>query len=180
MKKVLGTLLFLGITFVIRMGTAGIPQETASFEIHQAHSNLLIPEEWVDHAFETGGRTPELLPCEGRISSGFGPRRWGRRMKMHKGLDIAAPTGTPVVAPAKGTVEFVGRKGGYGLTVILNHGGEITTLYGHNSKIHVEEGDIVKKGQVISEVGNTGRSTGPHLHYEVRLDGEQVNPSEYI
>lgn len=180
MKKVLSTLLFITITLIFRLSTAGIPQDTAFLEINQAHSNLLIPEKWIDEAFETGGRTPELLPCEGRISSGFGLRRWGRRMKMHKGLDIAAPIGTPVVAPAKGTVEFVGRKGGYGLTVVINHGGEITTLYGHNSKVLVSEGDIVKKGQEISEVGSTGRSTGPHVHYEVRVDGEQVNPSEFI
>ena len=180
MKRIITTTVFLTITLMIRVGMAGLPQEAVLFEIYQAHNELTIPEEWVDAAFGTEGHTPHLMPCQGEITSEYGPRRWGRRLKMHEGLDIAAPTGTPVLAPAKGTVEFVGKKSGYGLTVIINHGGNITTLFAHNSQILVFEGQSVKKGQIISEVGNTGRSTGPHLHYEVRKDGEPVDPSEFI
>ena len=180
MKKLISVSAILVISLCFRLSVAGIPQSTATFEIKQAHSLLVIHDNVVDSAFGITAHEPELLPCEGRISSGFGLRRWGRRMKMHKGIDIAAPMGTPIVAPAKGTVEFVGKKGAYGKTVILNHGGKVTTLFGHNSEILVNEGDLVKKGDVISLVGNSGRSTGPHVHYEVRVDGEQVNPSEYI
>lgn len=180
MKKGLALFLFLIFSLSFRLGVAGIPPDTAMEEIFQAHSELTVPDSWVDEAFGLQATRPELMPCEGKITSEFGPRRWGRRMKMHKGLDIAAPKGTPVVASAAGVVSFVGRKGGYGKTVVIDHGNEITTLYGHNSRLLVEEGDRVTKGQVIAKVGNTGRSTGAHLHYEVRVDGEQVNPSEFM
>jgi murein DD-endopeptidase MepM/ murein hydrolase activator NlpD len=99
---------------------------------------------------------------------------------MHEGIDIAAPVGTSIVAPAEGVVIFSGRKSGYGLTVVIDHGGEISTLFGHNSKVFVHEGDKVTKGQEISRVGNSGTSTGPHLHYEVHRDGAPVDPSEFI
>jgi murein DD-endopeptidase MepM/ murein hydrolase activator NlpD len=99
---------------------------------------------------------------------------------MHKGLDIAAPTGTPIVASADAKVSFVGFKNGYGRTVILDHGGGVNTLYAHNSSVGVHEGDAVVQGQEISKVGTSGRSTGPHLHYEVRINGQPVNPTKYF
>lgn len=126
---------------------------------------------------------PSLKPCDGIITSGFGWRRFSRRSRrgrMHKGLDIAAPTGTPIVASADAKVSFVGFKGGYGRTVILDHGGGVNTLYAHNSSVGVQEGDLVIQGQEISKVGTSGRSTGPHLHYEVRINGQPVNPSKYF
>lgn len=124
---------------------------------------------------------PSLKPVTGRITSGFGWRGRSRRVsRFHKGLDIAAPRGTPILASADGKVAFSGRRGGYGNTVILDHGGGVQTLYAHNSHIDVREGDAIKQGQEISQVGTTGRSTGPHLHYEVRLNGRPVNPEPYI
>ncbi|HCU23556.1 MAG TPA: hypothetical protein DF383_00955 [Deltaproteobacteria bacterium] len=124
---------------------------------------------------------PEMMPCAGIITSQYGWRSLSRRRgRMHLGVDIAAPYGTPVVAPADGRVAFVGRKNGYGLTVILEHGGSLTTLFGHNGEIFVSEGQSVKKGQEISSIGMTGHSTGPHVHYEVRVDGNPVNPGRYL
>ncbi|MDP1709733.1 MAG: M23 family metallopeptidase [Candidatus Komeilibacteria bacterium] len=99
----------------------------------------------------------------------------------HTGLDIAAPTGQPVYASDEGVVITAGwNSGGYGLYIIIDHGNGIQTLYGHNSKINVQRGDRVNKGQVIGQVGSTGRSTGPHVHYEVRVNGNRVNPLEYL
>lgn len=125
---------------------------------------------------------PISSPVSGTITSGFGMRNHpilgGRR--AHKGLDIAAPTGTEIFAPGRGTVVFSGRKNGYGNTVIVDHGYGYTTLYGHCSKLLVEEGATVSRGDVIALVGSTGRSTGPHLHYEVRINGEHMNPGAFI
>ncbi len=119
----------------------------------------------------------QFWPVEGVITGRFGMWR-GRRHRghYHAGVDIAAPKGTSIVAPLEGTVTFVGRKGGYGLTVLIDHGKGVSTLYAHQSQVMISEGDTVKKGQVISKVGNSGRSTGPHLHYEVRFEGRAVNP----
>ena len=124
---------------------------------------------------------PDTIPCAGVITSEYGWRRLSRsHARMHLGVDIAAPTGSPVKAPADGKVLFAGYKGGYGLTVILDHGGELTTLFGHNSRLFVSEGDVVKRGQEISLVGTTGHSTGPHVHYEVRIEGQAVNPTRFF
>lgn len=115
-------------------------------------------------------------PARGRITSGFG-RRWG---KNHNGIDIALPTGTPVKAADGGTVTFSGRQGTYGYLVIIDHGAGYTSYYGHNSKNLVSKGDKVHKGQTIALSGNTGRTTGPHLHFEVRKFGVPVNPINYL
>ena len=124
---------------------------------------------------------PSIMPCGGIITSNYGWRRVSRRRgRLHKGVDIAAPVGTPIHAPADAKVAFVGRKGGYGLTLILDHGGHLTTLYGHTSDIFVNEGDTVKKGQEIASIGMSGHSTGPHVHYEVRVDGNPVNPNRFF
>lgn len=125
-------------------------------------------------SFATDG---QFWPTEGIVTGHFGKWRGGRRSgHYHAGVDIAAPTGTPIVAPFEGVVTFTGRKGGYGLTVIIDHGDGVATLYGHNSNILVSEGQRVEKGDLISKVGSTGRSSGPHLHYEVRKEGSPVNP----
>jgi murein DD-endopeptidase MepM/ murein hydrolase activator NlpD len=109
----------------------------------------------------------------GVLSSGYG-ERWGR---PHKGIDIAADEGTPVYAAADGEVVFAdASKGGYGNLVILKHTAGWMTIYGHNSRILVDEGDHVRQGAAIAEVGSTGRSTGPHLHFEIRIDSEAVDP----
>jgi murein DD-endopeptidase MepM/ murein hydrolase activator NlpD len=120
---------------------------------------------------------PGGWPLElGRVSSGFGWR--GRR--MHKGVDIAAPKGTPIVAVEGGIVLRSKYMRGYGRLVELKHSDLYTTRYGHNSKNLVKEGDIVNKGQVIALVGSTGRSTGPHVHFEVRQSGVAINPVMYL
>ena len=114
--------------------------------------------------------------------SGFGYRidPFTGQVKMHEGLDIAAPPGTPIIAPADGTIKFAGERRGFGLTLEIDHGYGYTTLYGHCQRIDVEEGNRVTRGDVVAHVGSTGRSTGPHLHYEVRVSQIPVNPIHYI
>ena len=99
---------------------------------------------------------------------------------MHKGLDIATRSGTPIIAPADGLVVFAGREGGFGNMIIIDHGYGITTRFGHCSSLDAKLGQKIKRGDVIARVGNTGRSTGPHVHYEVAVNGVSVNPSRYI
>jgi murein DD-endopeptidase MepM/ murein hydrolase activator NlpD len=126
--------------------------------------------------------TPSIWPTKGWISSNFGYRTspfTGKR-EFHKGLDISGPSGTPVYAPANGKVSFTGTDGGYGLCIVLNHGNGITTRYAHLNRTGVKVGQNVSRGEMIGLMGNTGRSTGPHLHYEVRLNGVFVNPERFI
>ena len=126
---------------------------------------------------------PSRIPLEGiTLTSGFGMREHpilgGRR--KHDGVDLAAPIGTPIYATADGVVGKASWFGGYGLCVEIEHGGDLETRYGHMSRLNVAEGQTVRKGDVIGFVGSTGRSTGPHLHYEVRVDGVAVNPIPYM
>ena len=126
--------------------------------------------------------TPSIWPTRGWVTSSFGFRKspfTGLREK-HEGWDIAARNGAPVRATADGVVVVEGREYGYGNLVEIDHGYGLITRYGHNSKHLVKVGDKVKRGQVVTLVGNTGRSTGPHLHYEVLLNGVPVNPKNYI
>jgi len=110
------------------------------------------------------------------VTSGFG-MRWGR---MHTGIDIAVPTGTPVHAAAAGTVVYSGWMSGYGFLVAVDHGNGLATAYAHNSSLLVRVGDHVAQGQVISLSGSTGHSTGPHVHFEVRVNGVPVDPLSYL
>ena len=126
--------------------------------------------------------TPSIWPTRGWVTSGFGFRKspfTGLR-ERHEGWDIAARNGAPVRTTADGVVVVEGREYGYGNLVEIDHGYGLVTRYGHNSKHFVKVGDRVKRGQVVTLVGNTGRSTGPHLHYEVLLNGVPVNPKNYI
>ncbi|HPQ80939.1 MAG TPA: M23 family metallopeptidase [bacterium] len=124
---------------------------------------------------------PSIWPAQGWVTSEFGVRRgWGGRSRIHEGIDIAAPVGTPIKAPGDGIVTFTGYDRGYGQTVRIDHGYGITTVYAHCSSFYVTEGQRVKRGMMIAAIGNTGRSTGPHLHYEVRVDGVPVNPMLYV
>lgn len=117
-----------------------------------------------------------VWPVRGRISSPFGPR-WG---KMHQGIDIAIPVGKNIVAAASGKVVYGGWISGYGWTVIIEHNGGYRTLYAHNSKLTVKGGDWVKQGQLIAKSGNSGRSTGPHLHFEVQKNTRAIDPMVYL
>ncbi|MFN7927440.1 MAG: peptidoglycan DD-metalloendopeptidase family protein [Blastocatellia bacterium] len=121
---------------------------------------------------------PLHAPLEGRITSGFGLRNdpINGHLRQHHGIDIAAPRGTAIGAAAAGTVVFAGRRGGYGNTVIIEQADGKQTLYGHADQLMVRVGDEVAAGQQIATVGSTGRSTGPHLHFEVRENGQSVNP----
>jgi len=116
------------------------------------------------------------------ISSRFGRRKdpFTKRTAVHGGLDFRAATGTPVLATASGRVVKAGRNGGYGKMVEIDHGGGITTRYAHLSRIHVKKGEKIKRGKRIGKVGSTGRSTGPHLHYEVRRKGRVLDPIHYV
>jgi murein DD-endopeptidase MepM/ murein hydrolase activator NlpD len=125
---------------------------------------------------------PSTMPVNGWITSEFGMRKHpifgGQR--MHYGLDIASPIGTEVKAPAEGKVVYAGPRAGYGNLVILDHGYGISTLFAHLSAFDVKLGQIVKKGDGLAKVGTTGSSTGPHVHYEVQVDGIPTNPLAYI
>lgn len=125
---------------------------------------------------------PTKWPVSGRITSRFGTRNdpFNYDEKMHEGIDIAAPNGTSIKAAARGTVVYAGTNGNYGKCIIISHGNGIRTLYAHASKLFMEEGDTVNKGDTIAQVGSTGRSTGDHLHFEVQLNGTPVDPLKYI
>lgn len=126
--------------------------------------------------------TPSIWPTRGWVTSGFGYRvsPFTGMREFHEGLDISTQMGAPVLSPANGVVVDTGRDNGYGNLVEIDHGYGIVTRFGHNSKVLVKRGEHVKRGQVIARVGSTGRSTGPHVHYEVRLNGVPVNPYRYI
>lgn len=115
-------------------------------------------------------------PVTGRISSRFG-ERWGR---MHYGLDIAVPTGTPVRAAAAGRVTFSGMQGGYGYLIKIDHGNGVETRYAHNSRLVAKVGQTVKRGDIIAYSGNTGNSTGPHVHFEIRRNGVALDPLDFL
>ncbi|WP_147821268.1 M23 family metallopeptidase [Salidesulfovibrio onnuriiensis] len=139
--------------------------------VHQLRNNQDILES-----------TPSIWPTSGWVTSPFAWRTspfTGKR-EFHKGIDISAPRGTPIYAPARGIVETAGRDGSYGLCVRMKHNTSLTTRYAHMHRIAVKDGQTVTRGELIGYVGNTGRSTGPHLHYEVRLNGVPVNPKRYI
>lgn len=126
--------------------------------------------------------TPSIKPTRGWFTSRFGYRAdpFTNRAELHAGIDMAAPPGTPIYAPADGVVSYVGYESGYGKLVSIDHGYGVVTRYGHNSRVFVEQGQRVRRWDVIAAVGNTGRSTGAHLHYEVRIHGVAVDPMNYI
>jgi len=125
---------------------------------------------------------PSIWPVRGWVTSEFGYREspFTTKRKMHEGIDIATRIGTPVVSTGNGVVIFAGSEYSYGKVVIIDHGYGIYTRYAHNNEIYVRTGQSVKRGEVIAVVGNTGLTTGPHLHYEVRISNIPVNPRNYI
>jgi murein DD-endopeptidase MepM/ murein hydrolase activator NlpD len=150
-----------------------------------AEARALSLKELVDQLEDKHHRlasSPAIWPTRGWLTSRFGPRisPFTGRRQFHAGIDIAGARGTEIVAPARGRVDFVGAKGPLGTTVVLDHGYGIRTQYGHNDKVLVKQGDVVERGQRIARLGNSGRSTGPHLHYTVEVDGKAVNPIDYI
>lgn len=143
--------------------------------IHQLDQHLLDRESFLNS-------TPTILPAGGWITSYFGQRMspWAGKVKMHEGLDIGAPFGTHILASADGIVTYSGEKAGFGKFVQVDHGYGIETIYAHNRDLYVKSGQKIKRGTLVAGVGSTGHSTGPHLHYEVRVNGIAVDPLYYI
>lgn len=136
-----------------------------------------------ESALRERARVPSIWPVEGEVTDSFGVRRnpfGDASSEFHAGQDIAAPRGTPVSAAADGQVTAAGTQNGYGQIVIIDHGNGISTRYGHLSQIDVAVGREIRKGEVLGLVGSTGRSTGPHLHYEVRINEAAVSPRRYL
>ncbi len=126
--------------------------------------------------------TPTLLPSQGWITSYYGPRQshYAMRVKMHEGMDIGARSGRPIVATADGVVTFAGKKAGFGNFVQIDHGYGVETIYAHAQRVFAQKGQIVRRGDTIASVGSTGYSTGPHVHYEVRVNETPVDPLYFI
>jgi len=126
---------------------------------------------------------PSILPVTGKLTGNFGLRRnplHGPRFRFHRGIDIAVPVGTSIIAPADGEVIFTGVKHGYGNTIVIRHSDKILTYYAHLSRFSVSLNQPVRQGEEIGKTGSTGRSTGPHLHYEIRVNDEAVDPFSYL
>ncbi len=145
-------------------------------------SYLQFLEKRADYLHTSIRGIPLGYPVYGRITSHIGWRKnpFGSGYEFHSGIDITAPQGSKVLATADGVVEFAGWYGDYGKTVIIRHPSGYLTLYGHLSQIDVKEGQKVKAGDVVGRVGSTGRSTGPHLHYEVIKDNKPMDPSKFL
>jgi murein DD-endopeptidase MepM/ murein hydrolase activator NlpD len=165
-------------------GGPALPLDAEGFEAIEAKMrNVEQSMSANERALRDRGYTPTLWPVVGKLESGFGGRGnpfGGGSYEFHSGQDIDAAWGDPVVAGASGMVTFVGWQNGYGQLIVIDHGGGLTTRYGHLSHIDVAQGQTVARKQFIGRVGSTGRSTGPHLHYEVRFNDEPINPLQYL
>jgi len=165
-------------------GAGGPALDPASVDVLEMRAARLEMDLQVyEAALKERARVPSIWPVEGESTDSFGVRGnpfGGGGAEFHPGQDIAAPRGTPVFAPADGKVVEAGWKNGYGQTVVIDHGNSLTTRYGHLSRIEVAAGQELKRGEELGQVGSTGRSTGPHLHYEVRLGDLPVSPQHYL
>ncbi len=150
--------------------------------VDEEGQNLRALERLMGRAGKALALMPSSWPVRGAVNSDFGARSspWTRASEFHSGLDIAADRGTPVHAPAPGTVIFASVQNEFGLTVMIEHGHDIRTLYGHLSKVQVAPGQRIERGQVVGFTGNSGKSSGPHLHYEILVKGQSVNPRAYL
>lgn len=151
----------------------GIAEET---------QNLRLLDTLMARAGKMLAALPNRWPVRGAVNSEFGTRLspWTKAPEFHAGMDIRAERGTLLYAPAAGTVTVAGPYAEYGLTVILDHGNDIRSVYGHLSRVGVKLGELVERGAVLGLTGNTGRSSGPHLHYEILVKGQAVNPRAYL
>jgi murein DD-endopeptidase MepM/ murein hydrolase activator NlpD len=150
-----------------------------------AYENAVAHDSELSALFAALHHVPLTTPVHGaqfEVTSGFGPRvdPFTSRIAFHPGVDFAGPWGSTVVATAPGTVVWAGARAGYGNMVEIDHGNGFATRYGHLSKIDVKVGQTVRIGETIGEIGSTGRSTGPHLHYETRINGEAVDPQKFL
>jgi murein DD-endopeptidase MepM/ murein hydrolase activator NlpD len=144
--------------------------------------NLRALERFLGRATRVLAALPSRWPVRGQVNSDYGSRvsPWSAKPEFHSGLDIGAPVGTPVRAPAPGIVVFAGVHAEYGQTLIVDHGNDTKSIYGHLSRLHVAVNQKVERGEAIALTGNTGRSSGPHLHYEIQVKGQSVNPTSYL
>ncbi len=156
--------------------------ESLAANVFEEGESLRALERVVSTAGKVLAALPSRWPVRGPVNSEFGARLspWSEAKEFHSGIDVGADRGTPVKAPAPGEVTYAGEQAEYGLTVMLDHGHEIKTRYGHLRKIFVTPDQKVERGQVIALTGNTGSSTGPHLHYEITVKGKPVNPRHYL
>jgi murein DD-endopeptidase MepM/ murein hydrolase activator NlpD len=150
--------------------------------VKEQTDNLKALERVMARAGRMLATLPTRWPVRGSVNSEFGMRQspWSEGREFHSGMDIRAERGTPIYAPASGTIVHAGPAQDYGTAIIIDHGQDIRTLYGHLSKLNVQNGQRVVRGTVIGYTGNTGRSSGPHLHYEVAVKGQAVNPRAYL
>ncbi len=155
---------------------------TLESEAGRQEASLRELQEYFDDQKSLLASMPSIWPTRGWITSDFGVRLdpYSAERTMHRGLDIATPHGQSVLSPSDGTVVFSGTDGGYGKVLVIDHGYGVKTRYGHLSEVYVRPGDHVVRGAKVAGVGNTGRSTGPHLHYEVRVNGIPENPRKFI
>ena len=150
--------------------------------VKEEGDNLRSLERFLERATRVLAALPSRWPVRGQVNSGYGSRLspWSAKSEFHSGLDIGAPVGTPVKAPAPGVVVFAGVQAEYGQTLIVDHGHDTKSIYGHLSRLAVAVNEKVQRGEVIALTGNTGRSSGPHLHYEIQVKGQSVNPTGYL
>jgi murein DD-endopeptidase MepM/ murein hydrolase activator NlpD len=181
-------------------GEADASEETADAQLRSALDRIelrarklssLLPEQRASLEALVAGledrrdqlaATPSIWPTSGFVTSGYGFRTspFTGRKQFHAGIDIAADFGTKIISPASGRVVYAGRRGAFGRVVEIDHGFGVRTIYGHTDDIYVRIGQRVERGTKIASIGSTGRSTGPHLHYQVKAAGRTVNPADYI
>jgi len=150
--------------------------------VNEEGQSLRALEQFMARVGKMLSALPSRWPVRGAVNSEFGRRfsPWSNSQEFHSGIDIGSERGTPVKAPALGVVLLTGSNADYGYTVIIDHGQDIKSLYGHLQKILVTQGQKVERGQVIALSGNTGKSSGPHLHYEIQAKGQPVNPRGFL
>ena len=167
-----------------RENLSALPGRLSSLETEAARQEASLRElqEYFDDQKSLLASTPSVWPTHGWVTSDFGVRLdpMSADRSMHQGLDIATPHGQAVLSPSDGTIVFNGTEGGYGKVLVIDHGYGVRTRYGHLAEVNVRLGQRVVRGQKVAAVGNTGRSTGPHLHYEVRVNGIPENPRKFI
>jgi hypothetical protein len=156
-------------------------ESVAEYNFLRTANSLSLPNAYARRRLQPVSAKPSIWPVNGTLRGGFGERTdpFSGEGAFHKGVDISAPTGTPVRATANGLVVHADWSGAYGRMVVVDHGNGVQTCYAHLSKFYVRTGQEVRLGQVIAAVGSTGRTTAPHLHYEVRVGGAPMNPYRY-
>lgn len=174
----------LNLQVLTQYTTDGSQVKTETLEVAESNVKSKVEEIKAEEEKENAlaivnGINLSVLPVSGKITSRYGESS-SRRSSTHTGLDIACSKGTDIKAVADGKVIFAAYKGSYGNLVKIDHGNGVETWYGHCNKLYVKEGQEVKSGDVIAAVGSTGNSTGPHLHFEIRIDGKTVNPQNYL